>query len=297
MRTGPRLSVRGAYLVAALAVMVIYAPLHAQSQSKGRLFAAQDLGLLEAPDRDQWQKPDQIMDSLGIADGSVVADLGAAGGWFTLQLARRVGPNGVVYAEDIQPQMIEAIGRRMQNENLSNVRPVIGTPSDPRLPGGLDAAIISDAYRLMYDPAYHSIVVTLLANVARSLKPLGRLGIVDYLPGGGGPGPAADQRVDPNAIIAAARAAGLELIKREDFPPFVFLLSFGRLLGLASAPQPGQRAAATSSFRRSGTTKGTKPVASAPANPRDGCTAIASHVTPPTNTSASPQIIAITAVK
>ena len=204
------------------------APPPAQAKPRGRLFAAQDLGLLEAPDRDQWQKPEQIMDTLGIADGSVVADLGAAGGWFTLQLARRVGPNGLVYAEDIQPQMIEAIGRRMQNENRQNVTPVLGTPSDPRLPAGLDAVIISDAYHEMDDPADRTLVVTLLTNVARSLKPQGRLGIVDYTAGGGGPGPSADQRVDPEAVIAAARAAGLELIKREDFPPFVFLLVFGR---------------------------------------------------------------------
>ncbi len=226
VRGARRASVRLVAVVLSLALSA--AVLGAQRKPKGRLFAAQDLGLLEAPDRDQWQKPDQIMDALGIADGSVVADLGAAGGWFTLQLARRVGPNGLVYAEDIQPQMIEAISRRMQNENLLNVRPVLGTASDPRLPSSLDAAVISDAYREMDDPADHSIVVTLLANVARSLKPQGRLGIVDYLPGGGGPGPAADLRVDPNVVIAAARAAGLELIKREDFPPFVYLLSFGR---------------------------------------------------------------------
>jgi SAM-dependent methyltransferase len=199
-----------------------------QSQPKGRLFAAQDLGLLEAPDRDQWQKPDQIMDALGIADGSIVADLGAAGGWFTLRLARRVGPNGLVYAEDIQPQMIEEIARRMQSENLLNVKPVVGSPSDPRLPPGLDAALISDAYREMDDPGDRTVVVTLLRNVARALKPQGRLGIVDFTPGGGGPGPAADQRVDPAAVVTAARAAGLQLIKREDFPPFVFLLVFGR---------------------------------------------------------------------
>ena len=219
-------------------VLMLYAATlaSAQTKPKGRLFAAQDLGLLEAPDRDQWQKPDPIMDALGIADGSTVADLGAAGGWFTLQLARRVGPNGVVYAEDIQPQMIEAIGRRMQNENLQNVKPVLGTPSDPRLPAGLDAAIISDAYHEMDDPADRTLVVTLLKNVARSLKPQGRLGIVDYTAGGGGPGPAADQRVDPNAVIAAARAAGLELIKREDFPPFVFLLVFGRATSGRGSP-------------------------------------------------------------
>ena len=82
-----------------------------QRRQHGRLFPPEDLGLLEGPDRDAWQRPDQIMDALRIAEGSVVADLGAGGGWFTIRLARRVGPNGMVYAEDIQRQMIEAIER------------------------------------------------------------------------------------------------------------------------------------------------------------------------------------------
>ena len=193
-----------------------------------RLFAPQDLGLLEAPDREQRQRPDPIMDALGVADGSGVAELGAAGGWFSLRLARRVGPNGLVYAEDIQPPMLEAISRRMKNENLGNVKTVLGTVTDPRLPPGLDAALISDAYHEMDDPADPTLIVTLLKNVARSLKPQGRLGIVDWTPGGGGPGPAAEHRVDPDAAIRAARAAGLELISREDIPPFVRLLVFGR---------------------------------------------------------------------
>jgi predicted methyltransferase len=168
------------------------------------------------------------MDALGIAEGSVVAELGAAGGWFTLRLARRVGPNGLVYAEDIQPLMLEATSRRMQSENLANVKPVLGTPSDPRLPPGLDAALISDAYHEMDDPTDPTVVVTLLRNVARSLKPQGRLGIVDWIPGAGGPGPPADQRVDPAAVIKAAEAAGLQLISRQEVPPFVLLLVFGR---------------------------------------------------------------------
>ena len=69
-----------------------------RQQPHGRLFPPQDLGLLEAPDRDIWQRPDQIMDALAIAEASVVADVGAGSGWFTVRLARRVGPNGVVYA-------------------------------------------------------------------------------------------------------------------------------------------------------------------------------------------------------
>jgi predicted methyltransferase len=199
-----------------------------QQKPNTRLFGTQDLGLLEAPDREQWQKPDQIMDEIGVAEGSKVAELGAAGGWFTLQLAERVGPNGRVYAEDIQRAMLEGISRRMQSENLTNVTTVLGTPSDPRLPPGLDAALISDAFHEMDVPDDRTLVVTLLRNVAQSLKPQGRLGIVDWTPGSGGPGPAAAQRVDPKRVIAAANAAGLQLIKREDFPPFVFLLVFGR---------------------------------------------------------------------
>jgi SAM-dependent methyltransferase len=199
-----------------------------QPKAKGRLFQPQDLGLLEAPDRDQWEKPDQIMDALGVAEGSVVAELGAAGGWFTLQLARRVGPNGMVYAEDIQPAMLEAIGRRMRTENLGNVKPVLGTPSDPRLPAGIDAILIADAFHEMNEPSDPTLVVTLLRNAARSLKAQGRLGVVDWTPGDGGPGPAADQRADPEVVIAKARAAGLQLLRREDVPPFVYLLVFGR---------------------------------------------------------------------
>ncbi|HEV3485316.1 MAG TPA: class I SAM-dependent methyltransferase, partial [Vicinamibacterales bacterium] len=71
------------------------------------------------------------MDALGIAEGSVVADIGAGGGWFTIRLAGRGGPNGRVYAEDIQPQMIEAIERRVKRENLRWVKTVRGTPLDP----------------------------------------------------------------------------------------------------------------------------------------------------------------------
>jgi len=68
------------------------------SAQHARLFPPERLGELEGPDRDAWQRPDQIMDALLIGEGSVVADLGAGGGWFTVRLARRVGPNGRVYA-------------------------------------------------------------------------------------------------------------------------------------------------------------------------------------------------------
>lgn len=208
-----------------IAIVIAGAPA-AQQRSTGRLFEPLDLGLLEGPDRNQWQKPDQIMDALGIADGAFVADLGAGGGWFTIRLARRVGPNGIVYAEDIQPLMLAAIGRRVQQENLTNVRTVLGTPNDPRLPSGIDAALIVDAYHEMEIPPGDPVM--LLRNLSKSVKPNGRIGVVDFKPGGGGPGPAPEERVDPETIIKAAAAAGLQLLGRETVEPFQFLLVFGK---------------------------------------------------------------------
>ena len=201
-----------------------------ETSADNRLFRAQDLGLLDATDRDRWQKPDQIMDALKIAEGSVVADIGAAGGWFTIRLARRVEQNGRVYAVDIQAVMLEAIKRRVQRENLSRIVETIeGTETDPKLPAGaLDAALIVDAYREMDDPAVPAQIVTLLKSINRSLKPQGCLGVVDFEQGGGGPGPGPQERVDPEVVTRAAAAAGLRLLKREAVPPFQFLLIFGK---------------------------------------------------------------------
>src|SRR3954454_2650761 len=86
----------------------------AVSAQHTRLFPPTKLAELEGPDREAWQRPDKSMDELAIGEGSVVADLGAGGGWFTVHLAARVGPNGRVFVEDIQQEMLQAITRRVQ---------------------------------------------------------------------------------------------------------------------------------------------------------------------------------------
>lgn len=202
-------------------MMLIAAPQATRQQS--RLFDPQHLGQLEGPDRDAWQRPDQIMDALGIGEGSVVADLGAGGGWFTVRLARRVGPNGLVWAEDIQPQMIEAIDRRIQREGLRQVRTRLGTASDPRLPkASLDAALIVDTYHEMEHPSM------LLRNLASALKSTGQVAIIEHKKDGGGPGPAMEERVDPELVIRDAQAAGLQLKARPDFLRYQYMLVFGK---------------------------------------------------------------------
>ena len=213
--------------VRALAILLLalgMTTLAAQPRPRhGNLFDPQNLGLLEGPDRDAWQQPGRIMDALGIGDGSTVADLGAGGGWFTVRLARRVGPNGVVFAGDVQRQMIESIDRRVRREGFRNVRTVLGTYTDPKLPvGSCDAVLIVDAYHEVEDR------IGLLRNVREALAPNGRLGIVDFKRDGGGPGPEIDERVDPAVVIADAERAGLKLVKHETFLPYQYLLIFGR---------------------------------------------------------------------
>lgn len=186
-----------------------------------RLFRPEDLGQLEPPDRDEWQRPDKIMDALGVGDGSFVADLGAGSGWFTIRLARRVGPNGRVYAEDVQRQMIEAITRRVEKLGLKDrVKTVLGTATDPGLPGPVDAVLIVDAYHEMEQP------VVLLRNVAKSLKPAALIGILNFKKDGGGPGPAMEDRVDPERVIRDAADAGLVLRSRETFLKYQYMLVF-----------------------------------------------------------------------
>ena len=190
----------------------------------GRLFPPQDLGLLEGPDRDAWQKPDQIMDALAIADGSAVADIGAGAGWFTIRLARRVGPNGIVYAQDVQRQMLEATRRRVAREGLRNVATRLGVGSSPNLPErSLDAVLVVDVYPEVEDR------VTFLRNLAAALKTGGRLGIVNYKPGRGGPGPAPQEgvRVESASVEGDALAAGLRVLARQTLP-YQYLLVFGR---------------------------------------------------------------------
>ena len=189
----------------------------------GRLFPPEQLGILEGPDREAWQRPEDVMDALSIGENSVVADLGAGGGWFTVRLAVRVGPNGRVYAEDIQPQMIEAITRRVQREGLTGrVRTIFGAASDPRLPEPVDAVLIVDAYHEMEYP------VALLRKTAAALKPNGRIGIINFKKDGHGPGPPMDERVDPERVIRDAEAAGLGLLARPGFLRYQYMLVFGK---------------------------------------------------------------------
>jgi predicted methyltransferase len=124
--------------------------------------------------RDEWEKPQQIMDVLGIRPGSVVADVGAGEGYFTFHLAARVGPTGKVYAEDIRDDRLGKIHSRAGKEKLAQIETIHGETDDPRLPAEqMDVVLVSNAYHEMRD--YDKM----LQAMFRALRPGGLLAIID----------------------------------------------------------------------------------------------------------------------
>ena len=95
-------------------------------------------------------------------------------------------------------------------------------PAGLRMPHSLDAILINVAYHELEYP------VAVLKDAADSLKPLGRIGIVEYAPGAGGPGPEPERRVDAETVIKGATSAGLRVISRQTVPPFMFMVVLGK---------------------------------------------------------------------
>jgi predicted methyltransferase len=122
--------------------------------------------------------------------------------------------------------MLAAIFRRVNALGLTNVKPILGKDSDPRLPlRSLDAALMVDAYHEIEKPDAR---VSLLRNLTKALRPGGRIGLIDFKLEGSGPGPATEERVSPDTVIAEAQAAGLQLVSHETFLPYQYFLILRR---------------------------------------------------------------------
>ncbi len=130
---------------------------------------------MERATREQEEAPDLALKLIGIGPGMVVADVGAGSGYMTLRIARLVGPTGRVYANDIQPALLQILGRQVQAAHLSNVEIVLGTDTDARLPAdAVDVALLVDVYHEFWHPQ------AMLRSLRRSLKPTGELVLVEY---------------------------------------------------------------------------------------------------------------------
>lgn len=161
-------------LAAALAAQAT--PVHPVS---GRRIAPvmgwQGAGWLERSERIEEEAPDVAIRLLDIAKGSAVADIGAGSGYVTMLLSSAVGPGGRVFANDVQPEMIEILRRRLAAKQIANVTLVQGTIDDPRLPpASVDLALMVDVYHELSRPQ------AMLARLRSALKPGGRLALLEY---------------------------------------------------------------------------------------------------------------------
>ena len=139
------------------------------------VMSADGAAWLVRPERESEEHPDQAMDALGIRKGSTVADIGAGVGYFTWRMAERVGPGGVVYGEDIQQRMLDQLAVNISARHLANVRAVLGTPDDPKLPkDSLDLVLLADVYHEFSEPE------KMLDHIREALKPGGRIVFLEY---------------------------------------------------------------------------------------------------------------------
>lgn len=130
---------------------------------------------LERPEREAEEDPDLAIRLMRIQRGSTVADIGAGSGYFTLRLARAVGPMGTVYASDIQQGMLDLLQKNVARAKVTNVIPVLGAVDDPRLPdSSLDLAVMVDVYHEFSQPQQ------MLQQIREALKPGGRLVLLEY---------------------------------------------------------------------------------------------------------------------
>ncbi len=167
---------------------------------------AGDLSIFEYPDRDQKLHVDRVMDLLGITPGKSVADIGAGSGWFTVRAAARVGADGQVYAEDINPEAVDYITQRAEREKLSNIHAILGTVTDTEIPGtSVDAVLILKTYHEFAKP------IPLMQKLKAALRPGAKIGIIDRNGNG------TDHGIMPDVVEREMSQAGYKRIGMYDF--------------------------------------------------------------------------------
>jgi predicted methyltransferase len=164
---------------------------------------------LERADRETTEQPEHVLDVLGVKEGMTVADVGAGSGYFTVRIAKRIGPRGRVLATDLQPEMLDLLRTKVKAANLTNVVPVLTTESDAKLPRKeLDLVLMVDVYHELPKPA------ATLAQVRAALRPEGRLALVEY------------RAEDPDVPIKPEHKTTLVQVRRElEANGFVFRTS------------------------------------------------------------------------
>lgn len=173
--------------------------------------------MLERDEREDFQKSEEIMKTLDLKPGTIVADVGAGSGYFTVPVAKAVGPEGKVLAIDIRQEMLDYIFSRMQAEQLQNIELMKVEPDDPMLPsGGVDLILMIDTMHYIKERTAYG------EKLRAGLAPGGKLVIIDYIPKPWEErpwGPPPQQHLSKETLNADLAKAGLKVVNDYDFLP------------------------------------------------------------------------------
>jgi ubiquinone/menaquinone biosynthesis C-methylase UbiE len=174
--------------------------------------------VFDDPQRDEWQKPHEVIQALHLAPGAKVADIGAGTGYFSVRLAHFV-PAGHVYAVDIEPDMVAYLTERAKREGIKNMTAVTGEAGSARLPEKVDVVLMVDTYHHIGDPEAY------FRGLRTSLAPAARVAIIDFRKSSP-MGPPVGERVAPDQVEASMRKAGYKLVNSNDFLANQYYLVF-----------------------------------------------------------------------
>lgn len=174
--------------------------------------------VFDDPERDAWQKPHEVLQALKLAPDAAVADIGSGTGYFAVRLAHRV-PKGRVYGVDAEPDMVRYLAERAKREGLANLAAVAAKPNDPGIPSAVDLVLLVDTYHHVPDRERY------FRNLQKSLKPGGRLAIIDFTLDSP-VGPPQRARIPADAVKKELSRAGYALAEEHAFLPYQYFLVF-----------------------------------------------------------------------
>jgi cyclopropane fatty-acyl-phospholipid synthase-like methyltransferase len=172
------------------------------------------------PERDAWQKPEEILDALHLQHNSFVADIGAGTGYFSVRIARRI-PEGKIFGADIEPDMVRYLDQRARREHLINLVPVQASADAANLPEPVDVALVVDTYHHIGSRTQY------FAKLKSFLRPAGRLVIVDFTADSPN-GPPVQHRISPERVTQELEAAGYTLVDSLQFLTRQYCLIFDK---------------------------------------------------------------------
>ena len=170
------------------------------------------------PERDAWQKPEEVVEALGLTPAMSVADIGAGTGYFAARIAKRVA-QGKVFAADIEPDMVRYLGERAGREHLANIVPVQTGEDAANLPEPVDLILVVDTYHHIGNRTQY------FAKLLASLRPSGRLVIIDFKANSPN-GPPPQHRIPPEKVAEELGAAGYTLSETHPILPRQYFLVF-----------------------------------------------------------------------